>query len=49
MTTNGQAMNGDRITLKRSIRVGSGTGPDTLAPVDSAVSTIFAADWSRIL
>jgi hypothetical protein len=27
--------------------VGSGMGPDTLAPVFFAVSTILAADWSR--
>ena len=42
-------MNGERMTQNFSIRVGSGTGPATLAPVDSAVSTILLADWSRIL
>jgi hypothetical protein len=26
--------------------VGSGMGPETLAPVRFAVSTIFSADWS---
>ncbi len=36
--------NGERITVYRSIRVGSGTGPATFAPVLSAVSTILEAD-----
>ena len=42
------SMNGDRITQNFSIRVGSGTGPATLAPVASAVSTILpvlSARW----
>ena len=43
------SMNGDRMTHYFSILVGSGTGPATRAPVFSAVSTICAADWSRIL
>ena len=42
-------MNGLRMTVNFSIRVGSGTGPATTAPVRSAVSTICCADWSRIL
>jgi hypothetical protein len=33
-------------TSKRWIRVGSGTGPLTTAPVRLAVSTISCADWS---
>ena len=37
-------MNGDRRTVNFSIRVGSGTGPTTSAPVRCAVSTIWAAD-----
>ena len=37
-------MNGDRMTVNFSIRVGSGTGPTTSAPVRCAVSTIWAAD-----
>jgi hypothetical protein len=41
-------MNGERITQYRSIRVGNGTGPDTLAPVCSAVSTICRDDSSRM-
>ena len=36
----------DRRTVNFSIRVGSGTGPTTSAPVRCAVSTIWAADWS---
>jgi len=32
--------------VKRSLRVGSGIGPRTCAPVRFAVSTISAADWS---
>ena len=39
-------MNGERMTVNFSIRVGSGTGPTTSAPVRWAVSTICAADWS---
>src|SRR5579883_3599682 len=30
------------------MRVGSGTGPATAAPVRSAASTICSADWSRM-
>src|ERR1043166_5106905 len=37
------SMNGDRRTVNFSIRVGSGTGPTTSAPVRCAVSTIGAA------
>jgi small subunit ribosomal protein S10 len=37
---------GERRTSKRWIRVGSGTGPLTTAPVRLAVSTISSADWS---
>src|SRR5215470_15665553 len=37
---------GLRSTSKRSMRVGSGTGPLTTAPVRLAVSTISSADWS---
>ena len=33
-------------TSKRSMRVGSGTGPRTTAPERFAVSTISSADWS---
>jgi hypothetical protein len=36
-------MNGERMTVNFSIRVGSGTGPTTSAPVRWAVSTIWAA------
>ena len=38
------SMNGDRRTVNFSMRVGSGTGPTTSAPVRWAVSTIWAAD-----
>src|SRR5580658_4175375 len=39
------SLNGDRITQYTFFSVGSGTGPDTLAPVRVAVSTIsLAAD-----
>src|SRR6185369_7115750 len=38
------SMNGERRTVNFSIRVGSGTGPTTSAPVRCAVSTIWAAD-----
>src|SRR6185503_9463579 len=41
------SMNGERLTVYRSIRVGSGIGPATRAPVLFAVSTISTADWSR--
>src|SRR5213079_350025 len=41
------SMNGERRTVNFSMRVGSGTGPATSAPVRWAVSTIWAADWSR--
>src|SRR6266542_134872 len=37
-------MNGLRITVNFSIRVGSGTGPVTVEPVRCAVSSICAAD-----
>jgi hypothetical protein len=38
-------LNGERITQYTFFSVGNGTGPDTLAPVRVAVSTIsFAAD-----
>src|SRR5918998_5772238 len=43
------SMKGERMTVNFSMRVGSGTGPATCAPVRSAVSTICWADWSRIL
>lgn len=33
-------------TVKRSLRVGSGIGPRTCAPVRFAVSTISWVDWS---
>src|SRR5262249_25646226 len=39
---------GDRITVKRRISVGSGTGPWTFAWVRRTVSTIFFVDWSMI-
>ena len=39
-------MCGDRMTVKRSMRVGSGTGPRTSAPVRFAVFTISFADMS---
>src|SRR6202034_1027662 len=39
------SLNGERITQYTFFSVGSGTGPDTVAPVRVAVSTIsFAAD-----
>src|ERR1700691_711049 len=39
------SLNGERITQQTFFSVGSGTGPDTVAPVRVAVSTIsFAAD-----
>src|SRR5271154_34266 len=39
------SLNGERITQYTFFSVGSGTGPETLAPVRVAVSTIsFAAD-----
>src|ERR1700677_2479720 len=39
------SLNGERITQYTFFSVGNGTGPDTLAPVRVAVSTIsFAAD-----
>ena len=38
---------GERFTVKRSIRVGSGIGPLTSAPVRFAVFTISFADMSR--
>ena len=37
------SLNGDRITRRRSSRSGSGTGPETVAPVRVAVSTISLA------
>jgi len=40
------SMKGERSTVNFSMRVGSGTGPTTSAPVRWAVSTIWAADWS---
>src|SRR4029453_17777380 len=40
------SMNGERNTVNFSMRVGSGTGPSTSAPVRCAVSTICAADWA---
>src|SRR5579884_3739089 len=43
------SMKGERRTVNFSMRVGSGTGPDTTAPVRWAVSTIWLADWSMIL
>ena len=39
---------GDLKIVITSFFVGSGIGPDTLAPVLLAVSTIFWADWSKI-
>src|SRR5574341_363563 len=42
------SMWGERITVKRSMAVGSGTGPATAAPVRSAASTISTADWSSM-
>src|SRR3981081_174271 len=39
---------GDRFTVNFSMRVGSGMGPATLAPVRLAVSTISADDWSSM-
>ena len=38
---------GERSTVYRSIRVGSGIGPRTSAPVRFAVLTISPVDWSR--
>ena len=38
---------GERLTLNFSIRVGSGIGPATLAPVRLAVSTMSAAERSN--
>ena len=43
------SMCGPRMTQKRLIAVGSGTGPETRAPVRSAASTICPADWSSSL
>src|SRR5688572_20627043 len=40
------SMCGERLTVKRSRRVGSGIGPRTRAPVRLAVLTISLADWS---
>ena len=37
---------GLRSTVQRSIFTGSGIGPDTWAPVFSAVRTMSAAAWS---
>src|SRR5215472_5076419 len=37
---------GERLTVKRSIRVGNGIGPATLPPVRRIVSTISRTDWS---
>src|SRR4051794_35114551 len=37
---------GERLTVKRSILVGSGIGPRTRAPVRLAVLTISLVDWS---
>ena len=37
---------GERMTQKRLISVGSGTGPATCAPVRVTVSTIFRAEES---
>src|SRR5215470_9297663 len=37
---------GDRLTVNFSIRVGSGIGPRTCAPVRFAVLTISLVDWS---
>ena len=42
------SMCGERITVNRLMCVGSGTGPATAAPVRSAASTIWVADWSSI-
>src|SRR5882757_4267445 len=39
---------GERLTVKRSIRVGSGMGPRTCAPVRLAVFTISLVELSRI-
>src|SRR5262249_42340215 len=38
---------GERSTVNFSMRVGSGMGPRTLAPVRFAVVTISPVDWSR--
>src|SRR5690606_34556204 len=40
--------NGPRSTQNRRMRVGSGTGPATLAPVRLTVSTILVAELSRL-
>src|SRR5271169_4594265 len=37
---------GERLTVKRSIRVGNGIGPATRPPVRRIVSTISRTDWS---
>src|SRR5579871_22269 len=42
------SIKGERSTVYFTISVGSGTGPATRAPVFWAVSTICAADWSRM-
>src|ERR1044071_7187337 len=39
---------GERFTVNFSIRVGSGIGPATRAPVRLAVSTMSTADWSSM-
>src|SRR5262245_14252084 len=39
---------GLRSTVYTVLRVGSGTGPDVIAPVRRAVRTISAADWSSV-
>src|SRR5688572_12527533 len=39
---------GERLTVNFSMRVGSGTGPRTLAPVRFAVDTISRVEASRI-
>ena len=48
------SMCGERLTVKRSMRVGSGIGPRTSAPVRLAVLTISRVDasstrWSNAL
>src|SRR5213079_869073 len=40
------SMCGERLTVKRSIRVGNGIGPRTVAPVGLAVLTISRVEWS---
>ena len=37
---------GERSTVQRCVFVGSGIGPDTCAPVFSAVRTMSADAWS---